>query len=60
MAERCISTTLPHHDGRCPEVAVWTSSMCFMMCEHEVRDSLLTVPALGLRPRVAGRRYGPP
>jgi nitroimidazol reductase NimA-like FMN-containing flavoprotein (pyridoxamine 5'-phosphate oxidase superfamily) len=29
-----------------------------VMCEHEVRDSLLTVPALGLMPRVAGR-YGP-
>jgi len=26
-------------------------------CEHEVRDSLLMVPALGLKPRVAGR-YG--
>ena len=29
-----------------------------VMCEHEVRDSLLTVPALRLMPRVAGR-YGP-
>jgi hypothetical protein len=30
----------------------------FVMCEHEVRDSLLMVPALGMKPRVAGR-YGP-